>query len=117
MRVKESLNEMHLPRNLNQSVSLLNIQALGQFWKEQLYRHSILFARTETETQNNSGCLDFLSWVQICISVKTQISTESVSRFSRTDLGYRRENLDTMSVHVLKKMRIWTHLRKSRWTE
>ena len=51
-----------------------------------------------------SVCLDFLKCVKIFIIIKTQICTE---------------NLDTLSVQicVLKKMKIWTHLRKSRRTE
>ena len=52
-------------------------------------------------------CLDFLKCVQIFIFFKSQICTESVSRFSRycTDLRYWQENLDTLSVQicVLKK--------------
>ena len=75
--------------------------------------HPLIFLETPTI----SVVLDFLKCVKIFIFFKTQICTESVSRFSRhyTDMRYWRENLYTLSVQicVLKKMKILTHLSKS----
>ena len=60
-----------------------------------LHSKSYCIQNPELETQTISFRLDFLKCVQIFIFFKTQICTESVSRFSRdcVDLCYWQENL------------------------
>ena len=66
------------------------------------------YFQTEAETHNNSVRLDFLKFVQIFFSSKTQICTVCLNLLCR--LRWCRENLDTSSVQicVLEERKMWT---------